>query len=204
MALRHAVLAALIHGEASGYELAKRFDVGVANFWESKPQQLYVELSRLHGEGLVGATEVVQQTRPTKRVYSLTPLGIAALAEFAAGSMRPTTLRDDLTVAVQCADVVEPTALIEHLSRRAEEARGKLERLRRTEKEILSGRTEADFVRTTKHLGPYLTCRRGIQHETDTERWCEWAVNLLRTRAEHTGSTQGASSSDGVRRCQGP
>ena len=35
MALRHALLAALLEGEASGYQLAKRFDVAVANFWSS-------------------------------------------------------------------------------------------------------------------------------------------------------------------------
>ena len=44
MALRHAVLAALLEGEASGYQLAKRFDVSVANFWSATPQQLYREL----------------------------------------------------------------------------------------------------------------------------------------------------------------
>ena len=53
MALRHAVLAALLEGEASGYQLAKRFDVSVANFWSATPQQLYRELDRLEAEGLV-------------------------------------------------------------------------------------------------------------------------------------------------------
>jgi virulence activator alpha len=51
MALRHAVLAALLEGEASGYELAKRFDVSVANFWSATPQQLYRELERLEADG---------------------------------------------------------------------------------------------------------------------------------------------------------
>ena len=37
MALRHAVLAALLEGEASGYQLSKRFDVSVANFWSATP-----------------------------------------------------------------------------------------------------------------------------------------------------------------------
>jgi hypothetical protein len=33
MALRHAVLAAMLDGGFSGYQLAKIFDVGVSNFW---------------------------------------------------------------------------------------------------------------------------------------------------------------------------
>jgi len=182
MSLRHAVLAALVHGEASGYDLTKRFHAGVGNFWHARPQQLYAELSRLHEDGLVRATEVPQRSRPTKRLYSLTDSGLAELVEFAAAPKRPTTVRDDLTVAVQVADVVDPAPLIDHLGRRADQARQTLEKLRNLENSILGGRTEEAFVRTTGHLGPYLTCRRGMQHEADTERWCEWAIRLLRAK----------------------
>jgi DNA-binding PadR family transcriptional regulator len=59
MALGHAVLAALLDGEASGYQLAKRFDVSVANFWSATPQQLYRELDRLEAEGCTTALEVL-------------------------------------------------------------------------------------------------------------------------------------------------
>lgn len=182
MSLRHAVMAALVHGEASGYELAKRFRVGVANFWHAQPQQLYAELARLHADGLVRAVEVVQRSRPTKRVYSLTDEGIAELVGFVAAPKRPTALRDELTVAVQCADAVDPDVLIGHLARRAEQAREKCAELRELETSILAGRDEEEFVRTTRHLGPYLTCRRGIRHESDTEQWCEWAIGLLRAK----------------------
>ena len=75
MALRHAVLAALLEGEASGYQLAKRFDVSVANFWSATSQQLYRELDRLEAEGLVRARLVRQQRRPDKRVFTLTDAG---------------------------------------------------------------------------------------------------------------------------------
>lgn len=37
MSLKYAVLAALLEGEASGYDLAKVFDVSVANFWSATP-----------------------------------------------------------------------------------------------------------------------------------------------------------------------
>lgn len=43
MALRHAVLAALLDGESSGYEPAERFDAGMANFWHALPLQLHLE-----------------------------------------------------------------------------------------------------------------------------------------------------------------
>jgi DNA-binding PadR family transcriptional regulator len=182
MTLRHAVLAALVHGEATGYELSKRFDAGVANFWHARPQQIYAELTRLHDEELVRATEVVQRPRPTKRIFSLTAAGIAELEAFAAAPKQVTALRDELTVAVQAADAVSAGALIKNLALAAERARRKLAHLSELERAILGGRSEELFVRTTHHLGPYLTCRRGILLEADTEQWCMWAIELLRTR----------------------
>lgn len=47
MALRNAVMAALLEGEASGYDLAKGFEASVANFWMATPQQIYRELERV-------------------------------------------------------------------------------------------------------------------------------------------------------------
>lgn len=183
MSLRHAVLAALVHGEASGYELAKRFDAGVANFWHARPQQLYAELTRLHNEGLVKATEVVQVSRPTKRLFSLTDNGIAALVDFAAAPKQQ-TLRDELTVAVQAADVVDPLALIRNLEERATESARKLEYLKQVHASILGGRTEDEFARTTGHLGPYLTSGRGVRVEENTVEWCAWAIKLLRAKVD--------------------
>jgi DNA-binding PadR family transcriptional regulator len=183
MSLRHAVLAALTSGEASGYELAKRFDLGVANFWHARRQQIYAELTRLHEDGLVSATEVPQRNRPTKRLFALTPAGVAELDSFAAAPRQPTALRDELTVAVQAADVVGTDGLVRNLERRIEQARSRRAHLEALERTILGGRTEEEFVRTTRHLGPYLTCRRGIRHEADTEDWCGWAIELLRARS---------------------
>ncbi|MFE6613371.1 PadR family transcriptional regulator [Amycolatopsis sp. NPDC057786] len=57
MSLRHAVLAASLSGEYSGYRLTKAFDVGVANFWYAQPQQLYLELSKLENDGLTSGRE---------------------------------------------------------------------------------------------------------------------------------------------------
>ena len=75
MALGHAVLAALLQGEASGYDLAKSFNASVANFWVATPQQLYRELDRLEAAGLIEGRVVEQQRRPNKRLFSLTPVG---------------------------------------------------------------------------------------------------------------------------------
>ncbi len=77
MSLRNAVLATLLEGEASGYDLAKSFDVSVANFWMATPQQLYRELDKMAAEGLIQARVVQQERRPNKRLFS-SPTSAAA------------------------------------------------------------------------------------------------------------------------------
>lgn len=120
MALRHAVLAALLDGELSGYQLAKAFDVGVANFWYAQPQQLYAELTRLEKEGLVAGREVVQESRPNKRLFHVTDAGLVELETFTAASAKPAVVRDDLLVKVQAAERVDTDALVAQLTERAQ------------------------------------------------------------------------------------
>src|SRR4029453_14522961 len=105
MALRHAVLAALLEGEASGYQLSKRFDVTVANFWSATPQQLYRELDRLEADGLVRARLVEQRRGPNKGVFTPTATGRQELHDFTAEPARPSAMRDDLAVKLQAVDV---------------------------------------------------------------------------------------------------
>src|SRR5256885_17153986 len=97
-------MAALLEGEASGYELSKRFDVSVANFWSATPQQLYRELERLEADGLLAARVVQQQRRPNKRVFALTDAGRRELGAFTAGPTRPSAIRDELLVKLQAVD----------------------------------------------------------------------------------------------------
>ncbi|WP_166356334.1 PadR family transcriptional regulator [Phytoactinopolyspora limicola] len=185
MALRHAVLAALVHGEASGYELAKRFELGVANFWHAKPQQVYAELTRLREAGLVDGREVIQESRPNKRMFSITDDGLAMLDEFAASPTPLPVGRDDLMVAVQAIDVVGARSVLAGIDRRVDLAEQKLAALRELEQQILGERDEATFVRTTRHLGPYLTCRRGIRFQEEALEWCHWVRGVVDTWQQH-------------------
>ena len=72
MSLKHATLASLLDGEASGYELAKRIDVSVANFGHALPTQIYGEL-RVVEEQVRGAGRGVEQERRlNKRAFAVT------------------------------------------------------------------------------------------------------------------------------------
>jgi DNA-binding PadR family transcriptional regulator len=177
MALRHAVLATLLDADASGYELAKRFDASVANFWHALPQQIYGELRRLEQHRLIRGRTVRQRGRPDKRVFTITKAGQQALREFAATPTKAGALKEDLAVKVYCAGVADPKALILALDQRAAQSAAKLERYQR--------QTDALVDPDGADLGPSLTLARGIAFERENIDWCEMAAERLRRHAAH-------------------
>jgi DNA-binding PadR family transcriptional regulator len=182
MSLRHAVMAALLEGEASGYDLAKGFDASVANFWMATPQQLYRELDRMREDGLVQARVVEQERRPNKRLFSLTEEGRRELREFTAGPPRPGAIRDEMMVMVQAVDAGDAEGVRAALEERVEWARAKIARFERLQARLLGGRTEEEFLAHAERVGPYLTLMRGLAFERENERWGEWALAVLRQR----------------------
>ncbi|MFG1989737.1 PadR family transcriptional regulator [Actinoplanes sp. NPDC048988] len=168
MSLRHAVLAALSRGEASGYELAKRFDVAVADFWSATPQQLYRDLERLERDGLVEARVVEQSRRPTKRVFTLTEAGRRALREFVREPARPAAIRDEFLVKLQAAGPGDAGALIVASEARLARSREKLARYERL------------LAENGDEPGPYLTLMAGIMYEQQNIRWTELVLQRLR------------------------
>jgi DNA-binding PadR family transcriptional regulator len=63
----------------TGYELAAYAERSIANFFSLTRSHIYSELDRLGRLGLLDATEIEQDSAPTKRVYQITPAGGAEL-----------------------------------------------------------------------------------------------------------------------------
>jgi DNA-binding PadR family transcriptional regulator len=188
MSLKYAVLAALLEGEASGYELSKVFDVSLANFWPATPQQLYRELERLAGDGFIEARTVPQERRPTKRLFRLTAAGRERLSAFAAEpTRRPTAVRDEFLIKMQAMDGVDPAEVRALVEERRAWALGKLARYERVRERLLEGRTEERYLRESDRVGPYLALLAGITFEQENARWCERVLTVLRERRAPAG-----------------
>ncbi|MGP4052906.1 PadR family transcriptional regulator [Streptomyces sp. 2A115] len=183
MALRNAVMAALLQGEASGYDLAKAFDATVADFWMSTPQQLYRELDRMEAEGLVTARVVEQKRRPNKRLFSLTEAGRAAVHAYTAEPLgKPAVIRDELLVKVQCLDAGDMEAVRTAIAERTEWATAKLARYERLRQRLLDGRSEEAYFAEAERIGPYLTLLRGMAFERENLQWGDMALRRLEQR----------------------
>ncbi|MFB4319205.1 PadR family transcriptional regulator [Actinomadura sp. 21ATH] len=183
MALRHAVLAALLDGEYSGYQLAKIFDIAVSNFWHAVPQQLYTELTRLEKEGLIAGRQVIQHDRPNKRVFTVTPAGIEELERFATLPAKPGIIREDLLVMLQVVEHVPAEDVIAQLEERAQAAKAKVEHFEHTLKRLRGDLDEETFLLYGSPIGPYLTCLRGRRFEYENYDCYTRTAQVLRQRA---------------------
>lgn len=84
MSLRHALLGLLAGAPASGYDLTKTFEHTLDRFaWQARHSQIYPELKRLTGDGLV---EIVAEGARGRKTYAVTEAG---RAEFAEWMMKP-------------------------------------------------------------------------------------------------------------------
>ncbi|MFC3453825.1 PadR family transcriptional regulator [Amycolatopsis speibonae] len=183
MALRNAILAMLLDGESSGYDLAKGFNASVANFWTATPQQLYRELDKMESQGLVAARVVEQERRPNKRLFSLTDTGATELAEFTTRAPKPTAIRDELLVQIQAVEAGDDERIRHAVADRMATAETKLKRFERLRDRLLGESAEAEFLATAPRVGPYLTLARGIAFEQENIRWGEQVLAVLDRRA---------------------
>lgn len=183
MALRDAILTALAHDESSGYDLAKAFDVSVANYWTASAQQLYRELDKLEADGLVRARTVAQSKRPDKRVFRLTDAGRTALREHTRRTPRPMAVRDELLVQVAALESGDPAAIHANVEERLAAFEAKLAIYRLVQERTLAGATEEHYLATSERVGQYLTLLRGISFEEENVAWARRVLAVLEARA---------------------
>jgi len=94
--MRMPLLALLAKEPAHGYELKTQLE---QLFGEAYPTpnigQIYVTLQRLERDGLVRSQDVIQATRPNKRVYELTDAGREAVVGWIDATSEGPRIRDE-------------------------------------------------------------------------------------------------------------
>jgi DNA-binding PadR family transcriptional regulator len=82
MDVKSLCLGALSLKDASGYEIKKMFEEGpFSHFYDAGYGSIYPALNKLLADGFVTCTEIEQEGRPAKKVYSLTETGLSSLKE---------------------------------------------------------------------------------------------------------------------------
>lgn len=79
----HGIILGLVGARPmSGYDIKRAFDRSLASYWNAGNSQIYTTLKVLAARGLLASDLIVQETRPNRRVYRLTPAGEAELGRW--------------------------------------------------------------------------------------------------------------------------
>jgi PadR family transcriptional regulator AphA len=150
MSLRHAMLALLTAEPMTGYDIAEHFNEAVAFLWAAPHSQIYPELRRMETEGLVQAEEVLRGGRATKRRYSISDEGRAALERWMTDSEGYPAERNAHRLKAAYFELTDFSVAREHLAAHIRHYNRRLDQWRETAEAIRSRRHPLLLLRLEK------------------------------------------------------
>lgn len=127
MDVRTVCLGVLTLGDASGYEIRKMFEDGPFQYFtDAGFGSIYPALKKLHGEGHVTVRDEAQDSRPDKKVYTITPAGRNAFTAAIGELPGADKFRSDFLLAMFFEHFLPPDMIAEAVDQRIAWYRTKL------------------------------------------------------------------------------
>jgi PadR family transcriptional regulator, regulatory protein AphA len=171
------VLGMLAARPRSGYEIKQLVDNSARFFWAASYGQIYPELKRMEGTGLISGADASQGARQ-RTVYKLTPKGKRAAREWIERAPQSFELRDEGLLELFFAGSIEPSRTAEIARERAARAAAVAAELRAVEEEI-DRRHDAEGPEYSPDAGSLTVLRYGIEMNEWAAEWFERAAEDL-------------------------
>ncbi len=120
MSLRYTLLALLSKERNTGYGIGRLLQDPFRHLWSARLQQIYSQLSKLEGQGLVEAESIALPNRPAKKIYALTPAGERALDKWLKEPPVPILSKSDLLLKLSCLERLPNDVIVRRLEERQE------------------------------------------------------------------------------------
>jgi len=160
---------------ASGYDIMKIFDLSMAHYWHAHPTQIYPTLERMEKLGLIKKRTQVQRRFPTKRLYTITPLGERHLLEWLESPFEGFNLKYASLLRCRFLGRLGPDGAIASLKEERKSWALYLARYR----DIESTHFQHGY-RDVNAMFSSFTLMRGIQWMEENMRWCNWAIREIK------------------------
>jgi PadR family transcriptional regulator, regulatory protein AphA len=171
----YAVLGFLTRRPMSGYDIKKRIDASIRNFWNENYGQIYPVLKQLTELGWATRSDDASSGARPRHVYTITETGREALREWLDRPVDPPVYRYEYLLKLFFGSEVDPATSLRQIEEHRRRSAEDLEHYRRIESEIraLGGSHSA---------APYwlMTVRSGIYQREADLRWCDETIEALR------------------------
>jgi DNA-binding PadR family transcriptional regulator len=162
-----ALLGLLRAGAATGYDLARRAEDELGDFWTVTRSQVYRELGALSQHGLVQAQQPGARDR---RPYQLTDAGMESFLVWLHHDSGNDVVRIPLLLRLAFADALHPQRLAQMAEAQRAKHAERLHRYQALERAALeNGASERDLV----------TLRFGLRYERAVLQWFDEDLNRL-------------------------
>jgi PadR family transcriptional regulator AphA len=163
------ILGMIALGKRTGYDIKQLVDRSIRNFWAASYGQIYPELRRLEGQGLITGRDEPSGGR-SRTVYELTDAGRQALQDWLTGETTVIwELRDEGMLKLFFSDLTDPEHRLANVRAMRVLQQRKLEQLRQLQTD-------------TGHEippGPGMTLELGLGMTEWLIRWCDQAEQQL-------------------------
>ena len=176
---RYAVLGMLSIAPMSGYDIKKRVERSVSNFWTESYGQIYPILKNLVAEKLVNKTVEKGEGKPDRHVYALTERGREELQRWLAEDVLPKAERNELLLKLFFGEEVSFATNIRHIEKYRELQHGLLARYEAIEKEI-----RAEYADNPNLPYWLLTVRYGQHVSRALLDWCDESLAKMKKMAK--------------------
>ncbi len=175
--LKHGILGLLSYGDMNGYEIMTVFRDSLKHFWQAQTSQIYRELQTLEKNGWIRATHVEQETRPDKKMLTITEEGRKELVRWLQDDTVKSSIRSPMLMKTffrgECSidenieyfrSLPEREAVFPAGSEKADSVSDEYKRLIKDPYKALYWKFTIDF---------------GIMYEKLIREWCEHCIREL-------------------------
>ena len=178
--IKYALLGLLQYNPSTGYDLKQFMDTSTSNFWHAKLSQIYVTLKALEKEGLVTSDVQEQESRPDRRVYTLTEQGTQELDKWLRDtSAEPLQLKDPFLLKLFFCARLDKGNLLTQLKLQRDLHQKLLNEYRTDTKATIQNVRENVPQLKKDALFWGLTLRSGELIEEATIRWLDEAIETI-------------------------
>lgn len=185
-------------GPLSGYDIKRLFDHMLSPIWGGAAQsQIYKELRRMKEFGWVDMEREEQESRPDRKVYSITEQGHAALRKWQAQPPEVFQIRDEMLLKVLFGSFASPDDLAQNLRKSIADHEMNLLAYRQ---KALYIPARGAFPKENKRYNPYATegqedpyfsqvARFAIEFEKTYIRWLYETLEMVENRQQPASLT---------------